>query len=229
MGQGASAEAAPYQAASRGAHTGSGVCSLAQACTRLLGLRAVGPPPRAVPADCEGAFDVKTAMQAGASHRTALCLTAAAAAAGDAAALEQWLKSGGNPNAVHSTLHCTALQAAARGDHVECIEVGACFELVLMDRVPCDGIRTSALPPAHPGMHLHAQQPPALQRCLAAARRCCCAMAPTSTSRLATAGRCTRPPAAAATAPSPCCCAGACCPGWGCQGCVHASRCTNHS
>lgn len=48
---------------------------------------------------------------------------AAAAAAGDVAAVEQWLKAGGDPNAVHKSLKGTALQAAARGDHVECLEV----------------------------------------------------------------------------------------------------------
>lgn len=38
--------------------------------------------------------------------------------------MEQWLKAGGDPNAVHKSLKGTALQAAARGDHVECLEVG---------------------------------------------------------------------------------------------------------
>ena len=122
--------------------------------------------------------------------------------------MEQWLKAGGDPNAVHRSLKGTALQAAARGDHVECLEVGgrgpgwppvlgrclhagsvlAAFEALLA---------TPASAPSHAHTATH-------RTC-----SCCCATERTSTGKQRRARRCTRPPAAAATAPSTCCCAGA--------------------
>jgi len=74
--------------------------------------------------------------------------------AGDVVAVEQWLRAGGDPNAVHKSLKSTALQAAARGDHVECLEVGAAALLLRVCQPSRQPMPMLCSDPLNPAKHL---------------------------------------------------------------------------
>ncbi len=68
--------------------------------------------------------------------------------------MEQWLRAGGDPNAVHKSLKSTALQAAARGDHVECLEVGAAALLLRVCQPSRQPMPMLCSDPLNPAKHL---------------------------------------------------------------------------
>ena len=217
MGQGASAEASPCQAASRGDQR---VTVAPAGCSSTLGLwTSVAPSPPSACLSLPSCLPVSPSQTCRRNRkpcrvRPRLAAAAAAAAcrlpAGDVVAVEQWLRAGGDPNAVHKSLKGTALQAAARGDHVECLEVGGAScswpgsEAAQPGPAACDHSWLASQLAAIPCLSSRVQTMP----CLTAPRSCCCATEPTSTWQQRRAQRCMQPPAAAATVPSACCCGG---------------------